>query len=129
MICITKLSSKKIVPVYTFLGAGGLPVSPHGCQYWGEKLKKFFLPICMKQYFIFICIYLISYATYLCVCMLPFVICDTAYHRYLFVSFLYFSKKKKYRIIQRKEGYNIQIPITEYEQMFTLYHIWFLFWF
>lgn len=40
LIFITKLPSKKIVPVYTSLGVGRLPISPRGCQYWG--LKDFF---------------------------------------------------------------------------------------
>lgn len=86
-------------------------------------LKKKSLPICwMKRYLIFICIYLISNATFLYVCIyLPFVICDMP----IFCPFCILPRPKestgKYR--GKNDKTNIQIPATKNEQMFIFGHI------
>lgn len=78
----------------------------------------------MRLCLIFICIYLVSNATYLYVCAiyLPFVIYDMP----VLCPFFVFLKKYKGEYKGKNDVTNIQIPTAKNEQVFTFYHICFL---
>lgn len=85
-----------------------------------QSLSIYWMKLCL----VFICIYLISNATYIYVCTiyLPFVTCDMP----VLCPFLYFSKKCTGQYKGKNDITNIQIRTTKNKQAFTFYHFCFL---